>query len=174
METAVDILLLVLLALICFGGLVLTVFQLPGVWLIVVAAAGYAWHSGWQRISITTLGILVAVAVLAEVGEAVTGMVVARKGGASRRAAWYGLAGGMLGAMLLTVPIPVFGTIAGAAIGCFAGAFVAELQEGRNLEAGARSGAYSALGRTMGSMLKMTAAVAVSGAVLAKAIASFW
>lgn len=142
-------------------GILLTVIQLPGIWLIVVAAAGYAWLAGPGELPWAIVAVVAAIAALAEMVEFASSAVMARRGGASRRAAWYGLAGGMLGALLLSVPIPIIGTIAGAVIGCFAAAFVAEMQEGRTLQAGARSGAYAAAGRALGSMLKLMAAVVI-------------
>ena len=44
------------------------------------------------------------------------------------------------GALLLTVPVPIAGTIVGAAIGCFAGALAAELSLQQKAAAGARVG----------------------------------
>ena len=110
------------------------------------------------------------VAVLAEVAEAVSSVWFARKGGASRRAAWYGLVGGLAGAFLLTIPVPIIGTVIGAAIGCFAGAMVGELSLNRDAASGARAGFYAALGRTLGTMFKIAAAVVMSGLVVVSAL----
>jgi uncharacterized protein YqgC (DUF456 family) len=169
-----DIAALVLLTGVCLVGVILTVTQLPGTWIIVAASAGYAWFTEAVRIGWRTVLIVVCVAVLAEIFEVAGGAVVARRGGASRRAAWYGLIGGILGAFLLTVPIFLVGTVIGAVIGCFAGAFIAEMQEGRSIDEGTRSGLYSAMGRALGSIAKVLAAVVMSSIVIVSATMSFF
>ncbi|MHC4063619.1 MAG: DUF456 family protein, partial [Planctomycetota bacterium] len=84
----VDVVLILVLALLCLGGTLLTVLQLPGTWLILAAAAGFAWYHDWQVIGPWTLVALAAIAGAAEVGELFSGMWLASRGGASRRAAW--------------------------------------------------------------------------------------
>ncbi len=120
MDSLMDIALLAVLAGICALGMFLAILQLPGTWLILVAAVGYDWTMGWSRIGATWLVAAASIALLAEVLEALSGMILAKRGGASRRAMWYGMFGGLAGAFLLTIPIPLFGTIAGAAIGILA------------------------------------------------------
>jgi len=170
-NVVIDILLILVLAGACVLGTLLTMLQLPGTWLIAAAAAGYAWLAGSAHLSWTLVLICLGICVAAEIFEATSGAVLARTGGASRRAAWYGLGGGLLGAILLTVPVPLIGTVIGAIIGCFAGAFLAEMQEGRTLNEGARSGAFAAVGRALGSMAKLLAAVVLSVMVVVSAVA---
>ena len=165
-----NVILLALLCVVCLGAGLLTVFQLPGTWIILAATAAYGWYDGWSRIGWQTIAALAGVAVLAEVAEAVSSVWFARKGGASRRAAWYGLVGGLAGAFLLTIPVPIIGTVIGAAIGCFAGAMVGELSLNRDAASGARAGFYAALGRTLGTMFKIAAAVVMSGLVVVSAL----
>ncbi|MCP4592568.1 MAG: DUF456 domain-containing protein [bacterium] len=162
----VDIILMVLLIVVCLGSMMLTVFQLPGTWIVLAAAVGYAWYGGWQRIGWPGIAVLGGIAALAELAELGCALWFAKRGGASRRAAWYGLAGGILGAFVLTVPVPVIGTVVGAALGCFAGALVGELSLNRSVDASARVGVYAALGRTVGSVLKICAVVVMSGIVV--------
>jgi len=165
-----DILAILALALVSAAGIVLTVLQLPGTWLIAIAAAGFALLMGPAKLPWTIVLIVTGIAAVAEIVEFLSGAVAAQRGGASRRAVWYGLAGGILGALLLTIPVPIVGTVIGAIIGCFAGAFLAEMQEGRTLSEGTRSGAYSAIGRALGSMAKVLAAVVMFSMVVASAV----
>ncbi len=158
------------LAMICLAGVLLTVLQLPGLWLIVAAVLGYAWYYDWAAIGPWTVGILAGAAVLAEAGEALASIWLANRVGASGRASWWALVGGLVGAFLLTVPIPIVGTIVGAAIGCFAGAFAAELSQRTDPVTGARIGAAAALGRVAGSVLKIFVAIAISAVALVQAI----
>ncbi len=174
MGYAIDIVLIIVLAIVCCAGLFLSVLQLPGTWLIVASGFAYSWLYGWERLEIPWLIGIVAIAIVAEILEMASGVIAAKRGGASKRATWYGLFGGLAGALLLSIPVPLFGTLAGAAIGCFAGAFLAELQEGRGAQAGTKSGMFTAIGRTIGSMLKMFVAVVISSIVLVSAIIGLW
>ncbi|HRX84346.1 MAG TPA: DUF456 domain-containing protein [Phycisphaerae bacterium] len=165
---------LLTLVLVGLAGVFLTVLQLPGTWLIVIAAGAYTWIQGPAELPWVIVLVLAGIAAIAELVEFASSAVLAKRGGASRRAAWYGLAGGMLGALLLSVPIPIIGTVVGAVIGCFGAAFIAEMQEGRTLRAGARSGAYSAAGRALGSMMKLMAAVTMFSIVAVAAVMRLW
>ena len=101
-----DVGLLLGLVLACLAGALLTVFQLPGIWLTLAAAVAYAWYYDWQRLGLWTIGLLAGLAVLAEVAELFTGMWFAKRAGGSRRAAWWGLFGGIIGAVVLDHPRP--------------------------------------------------------------------
>ncbi len=173
-DLTIDIVLYIVLVAFAGAGVVLTLFQLPGTWVIAVASGAYAWYYHGERLSLLTILVIFAIATTAEVVETGTGAVFGRRAGASRRAAIYGMIGGILGALLLTIPVPIIGTIIGAAIGCFAGACVAEMQQGRTFNEGARSGWYSALGRTVGSILKLMAAIMMACIVIVLAGFSFW
>lgn len=170
MGTAFEIFLFLVLLSTCAIGMIVTVLQLPGTWVILIASALHGWYYDWTGISLKAVLIMLGVAIAAEIGETASAAIMARRGGASRRAAWFGLLGGIVGALLLSVPVPLIGTLIGAAVGCFAGAFIAEMQQGRGVETGARSGWYSALGRTMGSLFKVAAAAAMGAIAIFGAI----
>ncbi len=165
-----DIALLIVLFLVCIAGTLVTVLQLPGTWLILAGAVGFAWYHDWQVVGKWTLIALATVAAAAEVGELLSGMLLARRGGASRRAAWWGLFGGIAGAFMLTIPVPIIGTIFGAALGCFAGALLGELSLQKSVAKGARVGLYAAIGQTLGTMLKIAAALVMSALTISSAI----
>jgi uncharacterized protein YqgC (DUF456 family) len=167
-----EIILTVALVGLCLAGVMLTLLQLPGTWLIGAAAAGYAWYGQWARISVTTVMVLLAIALLAEGVESLTAVWVARRGGASRRAAWYGLIGGIAGALLLSFPVPIIGTLIGAAVGCFVGALIGELQAGTGAVGGARVGMYSAVGRVLGATFKLAASLVMAGVTIVSALTS--
>ena len=119
----------------------LTLFGLPGNWLIVAAAAVYAYlvppeapfGIGWG-----TVGLLAALATLGELVEFLSGASRARKAGGSRRGTWYSLVGSILGGLLgifVGLPIPVIGSVVAALLfaplGALAGAVLGERSEGR-------------------------------------------
>jgi uncharacterized protein YqgC (DUF456 family) len=162
-------LLLILLAVICLAGVILSALQLPGTWLALAATAGYDWYYDWQRIGWKWLAALVAVALAAEAMEMFASVAAARRAGASRRAAVGALVGGLAGMLLLSIPIPVLGTIIGGLVGCFAGAFVAELTVHDDLSRGARVGFFAALGRLCGLVGKVAASLGIAGAAVSLA-----
>lgn len=158
------------LALACLAGVFMTMFRLPGTWLILLTAVGFGWYDGWQRITLTALIVLVVIALVAEVLETTLSVVAVRRVGASRQAAWGGVIGGFLGILVFAVPVPLVGPILGALLGCFTGAMIGEVLARRDLRLGTKAGLVSAIGFAFGAMLKTTAAIAMSGVVAWAAI----
>lgn len=149
----------------------LTVLQLPGNWLIVLLAALAAWLIPEEtRFSISwlTVAIVFGSAVVGEVLELAVGTVAAKKRGASRRAVWLALVGGIVGAMsgagggsIVPVIGTLFGILAGGAGGAFVGAYVGETWKGRSEEQAVAVGRAVAIGRTLGVLGKMIVGVAM-------------
>ena len=166
----VDVVLTGLLILVCGLGMLLTVFQLPGTWLIAASAVGFAWYSGWSVIGPWTAAVIVGLAAAAEAGEMVTGTWFTKRAGGSRRAAWWGLAGGLGGALVLSVPVPIVGTVIGAAVGCFCAALAAELSLNKSAADAANVGLQAAVGRTVGTIIKVTASVILAGLTIVSAV----
>ncbi len=162
------------LILIAVIGLVLAAFQLPGTWLILVAAAGYDWYYDFGRIGWIWLAILVAIAVAAEIFDGLAGALMAKRAGASRQAMFGALLGGFIGMIALTIPIPIIGTILGGIVGCFVGAVVGELSVREGYAAGAKVGISAVVGRILGLVAKTGAAVVIAGVtVVLAALALF-
>ncbi len=170
----IDILLLVALVLFALVGTGLAALQLPGTWLILVSAAGYDWYYGWQRIGWKWLIGLAVVAALAELLDTIASVIATRRAGASRRATIGALAGGFGGMILLSVPVPVLGTVIGGLVGCFLGALLAEMTVRDDIKAGTRVGLFAALGRLVGLIAKTAAAMVIAGAALSLAVRAMW
>lgn len=158
------------LILFCVCGVVITVFRLPGTWLVVAAAAGYSWHFDWSRPGWQVLVGLVAAAVVGEVLELLMSVVAARKAGAGRRASWCALIGGFVGMFVFTLPLPVLGTILGGLLGCFLGAMIGELSTRRDIAHGARVGLFATVGQILGSVAKTMIAVVMAGTAVVTAV----
>lgn len=165
-------LLIGLLILACLIGVAMTAVRLPGTWLIVAGAAGYAWGEGWARASLTLLGILAGIALLGEGIEILASVVTARRAGASRKAAFGGMLGGILGMIFLSflVPIPIVGTMIGAFVGCFAGAALVEMSVKNDMSHGTKVGFFAAMGFVVGAVAKIVVALAMSGILLSTVI----
>ena len=169
-----EIVILVGLSLICLLGVVLTVVRLPGPWLIVGAGWLFCWYYQWQRPALWVLIVLTAVAAAGEVIEMLTSAVVAKKGGASKRALWGGLIGGFVGMFVFTIPLPIIGTTIGALLGCFAGAAIAELTVHNRVSDGVKVGTFSAIGFAIGVATKLAIAMMLSVALVASAAWPSW
>jgi len=155
----------ILLLLIAIGvGWVLTLMGLPGNWLMVAAAALYAWltpTTGPTQITWITLLVMTVLAFGGELAELVAGVWGARRAGGSRRAAIFSLVGSMAGALLgasLGLPIPLIGppvaALLGGALGALAGAAFAEQSRGETSRHSLRVGIAAFLGRLLGTGAK--------------------
>lgn len=145
-------------------GWLMTIFSLPGNWLIALSAAVYAWltpaESGWG-LSWTWVGVLVGLALLGEIIEFIAGAMGVKRRGGSRRGAVLAIvgsiAGGMLGATL-GLPIPLIGApvgiIFGASFGAMGGAVLGETWHGKSPEQSLHIGRGAFWGRLFGSLAK--------------------
>lgn len=155
----------------CLLGLALTALRLPGTWLIVACGLAYGWWADWERVSAVLVAVLAGIALIGEALELLMTVVIARRGGASRRAGWGGLIGGFAGMFLLSfVPIPIIGSMIGALLGCFAGALIGELSARSALDHSARVGFLSMLGFVLGTVAKLAIAFAMAGILLTSVV----
>lgn len=148
----------ILVVLACVAGVLLTAVRLPGTWLILLAALLYGWYDGWLRVTGSVLALLAAIAVIGEGVEFASSAIVAKRAGASRKAAIGALIGGFAGMFAFTIPLPIVGTMIGAALGCFLGAAIGEYAELRSLHRGAHVGFWSVVGFGAGIAAKLAAA----------------
>ena len=145
----------VLLLLVMVAGVLLTLMTLPGLWLMLAATAGYAWLTHFHYIGVRMLGVLLGIAVAAEIVETLAAGHAARRSGGSRRASLGALVGGIAGAALLAVPLPVIGILVGACIGAFAGAMVMEVTKRGDAVQSLNVGIAAAKGKLAGTLLKL-------------------
>jgi uncharacterized protein YqgC (DUF456 family) len=153
-----------LLILVLLIGWMLTVLGGPGNWLMVVAAALYAWLVPTDAALTIGWGVVIALLVLATVGEIlefIAGALGATKGGGSKRGAALAIIGSMVGGVVgvfVGVPIPVLGPVIAAflfaGLGAFVGAALGELWKGRSLDQSLDVGKAAFWGRILGTMAK--------------------
>lgn len=150
-------------------GVVLQLITLPGIWLIVSAGVVYQgiaiYFTGSGPFSWWTLGIAVALGLLGEALELVTGAMGAAAGGGRTRGAVGAMIGGVIGAIVglfVLAFIPLIGSLIGALIGAGAGAFIGELSYGDRTAGQATMPAVgAALGRVAGVLVKLVFAIAI-------------
>jgi uncharacterized protein YqgC (DUF456 family) len=147
------------------AGWVLTLVSLPGNWLMVAAAALYAFAAPPEGRMAIGWGVVIALVVLALLGELLellAGALGATRGGGSKRGAvlavLFSVPGAMIGAVL-GAPIPVIGTLVGviffAGLGALAGAMLGESWKGRKLHESWQVGRGAFWGRVLGSLAKV-------------------
>lgn len=105
-----------LLSLIFPIALFLAALGLPGTWLLLLTAlAGLPFGATTWTLAVFCLGL----AILAELVEFASGMLFAKRSGASRAGMFGALLGGLIGAALGSMLFPVLGTIVGGLLGTF-------------------------------------------------------
>ena len=164
------------MVLILAAGWLLTVFSLPGTWLIVIAVGVYSFFvADTWRIDVgwVVVSVVFGLAVFGEVIEALAGMLGARHAGGSKRAALLALlgslGGGLLGAMFgLPIPLvgPVIAVVLGAAIGATGGAVIGEQWKGSATAQSWKVGKAAFWGRLLGTLGKVVVASIIVAIVL--------
>jgi uncharacterized protein YqgC (DUF456 family) len=155
----------VLLVVAAGAAWLLTLFTLPGNWIIVAAAALFAFllpEEAGRGITWVTVGMLVGLAIVGEIVEFGAGAAGAAKQGASRRAIVLSIVGAMIGSitgLAIGAPIPILGSfimaVLGGAAGAFAGAYLGEAWKGRTDEERIAAGKGAFLGRLWGTVGKL-------------------
>ncbi len=157
-------------------GWTLTLIGMPGNWLMVCAAAIYAWigpNSGILQIGWPAVLFLAALAAVGELAELATSVWGARRAGGSRRAAIFSLFGSMGGAVvgvMLGLPIPLLGppiaALLGGALGALIGAAAAEHSLGEAPGQSLRVGHAAFWGRILGTGAKTLAGTAIAATLI--------
>jgi uncharacterized protein len=160
--TVVFALLLIVILLVC---LVLTMFGLPGNWLILAVTSVYASLTSAQSaaaIGWKPIVVLFVLAVLGEILELLAATVGTAKAGGSRRGAALALAGSFVGAVVgifIGIPVPLIGPILAAllfaGLGALAGAMMGERWAGKDWNASWRIGKAAFGGRLAGTLGKI-------------------
>jgi uncharacterized protein YqgC (DUF456 family) len=145
---------LTLFILVLLFGTFSILFGLPGTVIILIDAAVYAAATGFEWIGFKILLILLTLSILAELTDFAVGMAGAIKFGASRKAFWASLMGGLIGAVLMTPFLLGLGAVAGAFLGGFAGILIVELLHNKRLKPAFRAAWGAILGRAAGICVK--------------------
>jgi uncharacterized protein YqgC (DUF456 family) len=160
---------IILLGLFCLLGLALLVLGLPGTFVIVIASAVYAWATGFQALTLATLGILLTMAL---VGEAIefASTVLGGKERPTRRVAIAAVLGAIFGGIFGAPFFFGIGALFGALGGAFAGAWLASTSEGSSHDQAVRHGIDALRGRLLGFIVKAAIAFAMTVVALGAAI----
>jgi uncharacterized protein YqgC (DUF456 family) len=152
-----------ILSLVLIGGLYINLIGAPGLWVMVLATAVYAWATHFAYAAGRTLLTIVLLALAAEVVEFIVAGRGARKAGASRAGVWGAIIGSIVGGILFTgiIIFPIISTIFGVCLGAFLGAIVGEVLAGSNAGQSLRVGWGAAKGRLMAIFTKLAFGCAI-------------
>lgn len=147
----------------------LTVFGLPGNWVMVAATTVYAILVPAASIGWKTVLVLCVLASLGELLELLAGAAGTARAGGSKRGAVLALLGSIIGSVVgvvVGIPIPIVGSIIAAllfaGIGATTGAMLGEIWIGKDLDKSWQVGKAAFWGRLLGTMSKL-----LIGAVMA-------
>ncbi|MGE4504100.1 MAG: DUF456 family protein [Desulfovibrionaceae bacterium] len=148
-----------LLLLLAANGL--NVFGMPGNWLLAAFAAGWVWLKPGAGLGWWSVGILLALAAVAEVAEFLLQMWSAKRYGATGRGNWGGIIGAVLGAILGAPFFFGLGALPGALLGAYAGCLVFELSASRPFAEASRAAKGAFFGKSLGMTLKLATGMAM-------------
>jgi len=152
--TPLEITGLSLFILILFAGIFSIIFGIPGTIIILIDIIMYAFVTGFEKIGIPLIAILIAITILAEGLDFVLGISGAAQLGITKRIVLISALSSLAGAMILT---PVFfglGAVMGIFLGGFACVLMFELLHQSKLKPALRSGYSALLGRVAGTLAK--------------------
>lgn len=170
-------LLLLILALI--AGWCMTMLSMPGNWVMVAAVALFAWlaPSDTFDISWTVVGVLVGLAIVAELLELAASALGAKRAGGSRRGAVLAIGLSIVGAFVgvsfgSVIPLigNLVGAIVGAGLGALTGAMLGETWKGRTLAESWKVGHAAFWGRILGALAKIGIGTAMAVIALIAAL----
>src|SRR5437773_11683956 len=92
---------------------------------MVAGVVGYGWLTDFRSVGVTTIALVLGLALVGEIVETWLGFRLARRYGGSSRAGWGALVGGIVGAVV-GVPVPIIGSVVAGVVGSFAGAAILE------------------------------------------------
>ena len=165
-----DVLPLLLLVASFVAGLLLIPFSLPGLWVMVLGVVGYGWLTDFRSVAVGIIGTAVGLALIGEIVEAWVGFHFARRYGASSRAGWGALVGGLVGAAG-GLPIPLLGSVLGGFAGAFVGAALFELSRAPNAGTALGAGWGAVLGRAAAAAAKIALGIVIAVVTLYAALA---
>jgi len=145
---------LTIFILILFLGIFSVIFGFPGTFIILIDVIVYAWITGFEKIGLKIIVILIVISLFAEAMDFLLGILGAKKYGASKRGVIASVIGGIVGAILMTPLLLGLGAIIGAFLGGFAGTFLVEYLEEKKLKSAFRMGYGVLLGKIAGVFLK--------------------
>jgi len=120
----IELLLIILTALLCSIGVLLSALAFSGTWMILLSALITFFAGGFPNIG--TLIVFTVLCITTEIVEALAGWFGIQKRGGSKLAGLAAIVGGLIGTVIGSMVFPIIGTFLGMLAGSFALAFLVE------------------------------------------------
>ncbi|MCJ7813606.1 DUF456 domain-containing protein [bacterium] len=140
-------------------GVVIIPFGVAGTFIIVADAFIYGLATQFEKITLSFVGLLLAMALAVELVESFLGALLAKKFGGSKWGMAGAIIGGFLGAVIGTPITPVLGTLLGGFIGAFIGALSLEWVHTSDWHNALKVGFGAFLGALGGKVTKIVVAI---------------
>ena len=154
---------LILIMLASFVGFAATLAGFSGTLIVWAGVFVCAVLGGFGTLSPVMLLVLLLLAAAGEALEYMSGILGARKFGATKKGMIGALVGGIIGAFVLTFVLPVIGTAVGVFAGTFAGAFAGEYLSGAGISSSSKAGFGALLGRIFAVAVKVIIMLVIAG-----------
>ena len=143
-------------------GIFSIIFGFPGTFLILGDVVAYSWITGFEKIGLKIIVVLVFISLLAETIDFLLGIAGARRYGSSKKSVVLSIIGGIIGAIMMAPVLLGLGAIIGVFLGGFAGAFLGEYLEQKKLKSAVRAGYGALIGRIAGILVKGSLAIVMA------------
>lgn len=150
---------LVVFCLFLLIGVCIIPFGIAGTFIIVADALVYGLLTGFEKITLPFVGLLLGIAITVELVEELLSGVMAKRFGGSKWAMIGAVGGGILGAIMGTPITPVLGTLLGGFLGAFLGATILEWLHTNDGNRAVRAGIGAFFGAVGGKVTKIFVAV---------------
>jgi hypothetical protein len=157
---------LTIVILILFAGIFITIFGLPGPALIVIDAFLYAWATGFERVGLKIIAVLIAIAVTAECLDFALVATTPGQLTVSKQGFIAAVIGSIVGVIILSPFLLGLGTVTGMFLGGACGALCADYIAERRLKPTYRAGHNAFFARTFRIFIKGTLAIVMTITVL--------
>jgi len=156
---------ILMLASIYLIGFAAIFFTSVGTLIILLGVLIFSMITGFKVISLQALAIMLGLYLIGEILEFFLGFWGARRFGASNRAAWAGMLGGLMGAGIGSFFLGV-GAFLGTIIGIFAGVLIVEKASKKGWKQALTAGTGGILGRLGAIVMKVMIALIMGGILI--------
>ena len=152
--TPLEIAGLTIFILLLFIGIFSILFGIPGTVIVLIDVILYALFTGFDKIGIKILIILLVISLLAETIDFALEMAGIARFGISKKMIWASAIGGFIGATIMTPLLYGLGTIAGTFLGGFTGVMMIDIIHQSRLKPALKMGYGLFFGRCAGMLVK--------------------
>lgn len=149
-----------------FAGIFITIFGLPGTVVIVIDVIIYSWMTGFDKIGLTIITLLIVMAIVAESLDFALGAATPGRFDISKQSVIAAVVGSIGGIALLTPVMLGLGTITGMFLGGACGSLCVDYVNERSLKPAFKTGHGAFLRRIVRVFIKGLLAIIMTIIVL--------